>query len=145
MPGLEVAPGLNATLGLVRPEGDKVIVGLGVRLGDVSEVCANDGNVTRVAVTTVISKQNKVFIDAILSESACRRQAEEAWSEDGKNRKRKTRRRKKEAIVTPRFRVGAVELWQEGPNCGLLRDWPGSDAKSARGGSVYRLGFARHV
>src|SRR5437588_10816273 len=72
-------------LGLVRPDGDKVIVGL----GDVSEVCANDGNATRVAVTTAISELDRVFIDAILSETGRRRQAEEAWGEDGKNRKRK--------------------------------------------------------
>jgi len=100
-------------LGLVRPDGDKVIVGLGVGLGDDSEVCANDGNATKVAVTTAISELDRVFIDAILSETGWRRQAEEAWREDGKNRKRKTRRRKKEAVVTPRFPVGAVGLWRE--------------------------------
>src|SRR6266567_3755940 len=47
-------------------------------------------------------------------------------------RKRKARRRKQEAVVTPRFRVGAFGLWQEEPNRNLLRDWPGSDAKSGR-------------
>src|SRR6266404_2416920 len=38
------------------------MVGFGVGLGDVSEVCANDGNATRVAVTTAMSELGKVFI-----------------------------------------------------------------------------------
>ena len=138
MPGLEVTLGLNAVLGLVRPDGDKVIVGLGVGLGDVSEVCANDGNATRVAVTTTISELERVFIDAILSEIGRRRQAEEAWSEDAK-------KRKKEAGVTSKFRVGAVGLWQEGPNRDLLPGWLDWDEKSGRDGSVGPQGSVRRV
>jgi len=49
-------------VGLVSPEGDKLIVGLGVGLDDVSEVCANEGNATTVAVATAISELSKVFI-----------------------------------------------------------------------------------
>src|SRR5438309_9484388 len=128
-------------LGLVRPAGDKVIIGL----GDVSEVCANDGNATRVAMKTTISELDRVFIDAILSETGWRRQAEEAWREDGKNRKRKTRRRKKEAVVTPRFQAGAFASWREWPNRDLLRDWPDSGAKSGRGESSYWQESARRV
>src|SRR5947209_5186966 len=97
MPGLEIALGLSAMLGLARPDGDKVIVGLGVGRGDVSEVCANDGNATRVAaVTTAIRDRERVFIDAILSETGRRRQAEEASSETTKieNGKRERGNRK---------------------------------------------------
>src|SRR5205807_7897668 len=70
-------------LGLVRPDGDKVIVGLGVGLGDDSEVCANDGKATKVAVTTAISELDRVFIDAILSETGRRRQVEPGKGSSG--------------------------------------------------------------
>jgi hypothetical protein len=62
-------------LGLVRPDGDNVMVGLGVGLVEVSEVCANAGKATSVAVATAINELGKVFIDAILSEAGLRRQA----------------------------------------------------------------------
>ena len=113
MPGLEVTPGLNAMLGLVRPDGDKVIVGLGVGLGDDSEVCANDGNATRVAVTTAISELDRVFIDAILSETGRRRQAEEAWSEDAKNGKRKSGKRKQASL--PDSELAQLGCGEKGP------------------------------
>src|SRR5438105_6699961 len=100
-------------LGLVRPDGDNVIVGLGVRLGDVSEVCANDGNATRVAVTTTISELESLFIDAILSETGRRRQAEEAWSEDAKNGKRKSGKRKQASL--PDSELAQLGCGKKGP------------------------------
>ncbi len=75
MLGLEVAFGVSVMLGLVRPDGDNLIVGLGLGLGEVSEVCANEGKATSVAVVTAINELCKVFIKAILSEASLRRQA----------------------------------------------------------------------
>jgi len=61
--------------GLVTPDGDKVMAGLAVALGDVSDVCANDDTVINVAVARTISEVSKVFINRDCFRTVTERQA----------------------------------------------------------------------
>jgi hypothetical protein len=75
MPGLAVALGVSARPGLVIPDGDRVMAGLAVALGEVSDVCAKDDTVIDVVAARIIREVSKVFIDDDCFRTAAERQA----------------------------------------------------------------------